>query len=433
MSSFVQKACSTLHWRLIDLLSSKLAKTSIWLVIGGIAAGLLGYVFQVLMGRMLSPSEFGQFSAIMALYMILAAPLGTLMMVVSRKVSEYRAKTDVGSIFHFYYSVNYATAAFGIALLAACFYFAPLLQTYLKTPSITEIYLLGIVLLVTFPPIINNAFLQGLQKFTWFSVCGALGVLLKILFSVVLIWLGYGMNGALGGVALSLLAVWIISYGGIRGQVQQGQGKPFLKNHISVRSALPVLVANVAFTAMTQLDMVLVNYYFSPHEAGMYAAASILGKAVLYLASGVALALFPMVAENNARNQGSANLLMQALILAAFLCLSGAVFYYFFGEWLIRAFYGEDYLAAGEVLRFYGFAILPMTLVMVAEYFLIAKGRVVFAYLFVGVAPIQLLAVYYYHASLLMILTIMGITGLVLSFVGFGLLWRAFYQSKVAS
>lgn len=429
MSSFAQKAYSTLHRHLIGLLSSKLAKTSVWLVVGGIAAGLLGYVFQVLMGRLLSPPEFGQFGAIMALYAVLAAPLGTLMMMVSRKVSEYRAKNDVGSISHFYYSVNIFTAVFGIVLLSACFTFSPMLQSYLKTPNITAIYLLGIILLLTFLPIINNAFLQGLQNFTFFSACGALGVLLKIFFSVALVWLGSGVNGALGGVALSFLAIWLISYGGLRSQLLAGRGKPFRTGHISVLSSLPVLIANIAFAAMTQLDMVLVNYYFSPHDAGMYAAASILGKAVMYLPGGVALALFPMVAENNARNKNSANLLIQALILAAVLCLSGSIFYYYFGEWLIRVLYGENYREAGEVLRYYGFAILPMTLVMVTEYFLIAKGRVVFAYLFMAVAPIQLLAVYYYHASLLSIVAIMAITGLVLSCVGFGLLWRAFRQS----
>lgn len=429
MSYFVQKIYLIAHRRLLDVFSSKLAQTSSWLVVGGLTAGFLGYVFQIIMGRLLSPSDFGQFSAIMALYAILAAPLATLMMVVSRKISEYRANADEGSIFHFYYSVNYSTAVFGMVFFVACIIFAPVLQTYLKTPSTIEIYLLGIVLLATIPMTINNAFLQGLQNLIWLSTCGAILMLLKITFSVALILLGYGMNGAIGGVALSLLAIWIISYVGIRVQVNQGQGKPSQRNHIPTLSILPVLVANVAFTAMTQIDMVLVNYYFPPHEAGMYAAASILGKAVLYLPSGVALALFPMVAENNARNQGSAHLLIQALILAAVLCLSGAVFYYFFGEWLIRMFYGESYHEAGEVLRYYGFAILPMTLVMVAEYFLIAKGRVVFAYLFLAVAPLQLLAVYYYHPSLLSILITMAITGLVLSCVGFGLLWRAFRHS----
>ena len=51
-------------------------------------------------------------------------------------------------------------------------------------------------------------------------------------------------------------------------------------------SILPVIVANISFAIMTQADMVLVNYHFSSEIAGEYAAASILGKAVLYLRVG---------------------------------------------------------------------------------------------------------------------------------------------------
>jgi O-antigen/teichoic acid export membrane protein len=139
--------------------------------------------------------------------------------------------------------------------------------------------------------------------------------------------------------------------------------------------------------------------------------------------------MFPMVAENHARDESSSHLLMQALFLATLMCSCGAIFYFFFGEWVIRLFYGESYRGAGEILRYYGFAILPMTLVMVAEYFLIAKGRVVFAYLFMAIAPLQFLAVYWYHDTLLSVVGIMAATGVLLSGLGFGLLWRPFKQT----
>jgi len=426
MSAFVKKKCISVYQRLMELLFGKLARASIWMVAAGIAAGALGYVFQVLMGRMLVPAEFALFCAIMALFSILCAPLGTLLMLVSRKVSEYRAKNDAGSIIHFYYFVNLRTAVFGIGVIAVCFAFSTLLQSYLKAPNVTPIYLLGVMLFFTFLPSINSAFMQGMQNFKWFSVSSVLSVLLKIIFAVTLVWLGYGITGALLGISFSFVMIWLLSYYGLHSQLVRGRGKSFQTTHLSIKSALPVLVANVAFATMTQFDMVLVNYYFPSHEAGLYAAASVLGKAVLYLPGGIALALFPMVAENHAGNKGSAHLLMQALLLAALMCGAGAVFYYLFGEWLIRSLYGENYLGASEVLRYYGLAILPMALVMVTEHFLIAKGKVLFAYLFLVFAPLQLLAVYWYHTSLLMIVGIMAATNVLLCSVGFWLLWREF-------
>ena len=429
MSVTVRQLGLPFYRRAAGLFFGELARASAWLFAGSIGGGILGYMFQVLMGRMLSTKEYGLFSAMMALLAVLTAPLGTLMMVVSRKVSEYRARHDTGSIAHFYYSINIRSAVVNALFLAVCLLFAPQIQFYLKVPNIITVYLLGVLLFSAFLPAVNNAFLQGLQNFYWLSASGLLSVLLKIIFSVALVWLGYGLAGAMGGVALTALVMWLITYSLLHRPLVRGRGKPYQTARLSFKSVLPVFIANVAFAAMTQLDMVQVNYYFPAHEAGLYAAASILGKAVMYLPGGIATALFPMVAENHARDEASAHLLLQAVGLTALLCGAGAVFYFFFGEGIITFLYGGGYQGAGEVLKFFGFAILPMALVMVAENFLIAKGRVLFAYLFVIIAPLQLAAIYFYHESLQMVVAVVGASGLLLALLGYGLLWRAFRRS----
>lgn len=426
MTGAAQPSELPIHRRVAALFYSKLARASAWMFAGTVAGGLLGYVFQVVMGRMLSTPDYGLFSAMMALFMVFAAPLGTLMMVISRKVSEYRATQDSGSITHFYYSINVYTAVVGAIILGACLMFAPQVQRYLKAPSVMPVYLLGALLFLTFLPVINDAFLQGLQKFRWLSASSTLRVLLKIVFSVALVWMGFDVAGALGGTILASLVGWGVTFWALHRPLAEGRGKPFHTAHLSFRPALPVLVANTAFAAMTQLDMVLVNYYFPPHEAGLYAAASIIGKAVMYLPSGIAMALFPMVAENHARDRSSSHLLLQAVGLTALLCGAGAAFYFLFGEWIIDLLYGRSYQGAGEVLKYFGFAILPMAMVMVAEYFLIAKGKVLFAYLFAGIAPLQLIAIHFFHNSLNQVVAIMGASGLLLATIGYAMLWRAF-------
>lgn len=411
---------------LSELLFNKLSRASAWMFIGSIAGGLLGYVFQLIMGRMLSTQEYGLFSAAMALFAVLATPLSTLVMVVSRKVSEYRAKLDFGSITHLYYFINWRSVLVGLTLTAASYFIAPQVQAYLKAPEILPVYLVEVLLLISLLPVINNAFLQGLQRFAWLSASNFLVFPFKIFFSAILVWFGYGVAGAIGGVLISALLVWLITFVVLRGPLAEGSGKSFNTSHLSFKSALPVFFANIAFAAMTQLDMVLVNYFFPAHEAGLYAAASVLGKAILYLPSGIAIALFPMVAENHARDESSAHLLMQSLRLVLILCGVGSVFYFLYGEWLIQLLYGERYHGAGEILRYFGFAVMPMALVTVAEYFMIAKGRIMFAYLFMVAAPLQILAVYLYHDTLLMVVGIMAASGVLLVAVGFDLLWREF-------
>ena len=409
-----------------QLFLGKLARASSWLFVGGVAGGILGYLFQIIMGRMLSVSEYGIFSALMAMIVVIGAPMTTLSMIISRRVSTYRSEQDNGKLGYLFYWINRKLLLIAVVLIVLVVFNIKPLQNFLLIEKSAHLYLLLIILLIAFPQAVNNAYLQGLQYFKWLSVVGVLATLLKIIITVILIYFGLGVAGALGGVIFSTFIILILTYVVLRPSLSKNNASISNTTHLLFKSAMPVLLANVAFAVMTQIDMVLVKYYFSEQEVGIYAAASILGKAVMYLPGGIAMALFPMVAENHASGKSSAHLMFQAVGVTALLSLTGALFYYFFADSIIVLLYGNDYKEAANVLKYFGFAILPMALVMVAEHFLIAMGRVLFTYLFMVVAPLQLIAIYYYHDTLLDIVAVLSISGIILVVSGYGLLWRTF-------
>jgi O-antigen/teichoic acid export membrane protein len=409
-----------------QLFLGKLARASSWLFVGGVAGGILGYLFQIIMGRMLSVSEYGIFSALMAMIVVIGAPMTTLSMIISRRVSTYRSEQDNGKLGYLFYWINRKLLLIAVVLVVLVVFNIKPLQNFLLIEKNAHLYLLLIILLIAFPQAVNNAYLQGLQYFKWLSVSGVLATLLKIIIAVILIYFGLGVAGALGGVIFSTFIILILTYVVLRPSLSKNNASISNTTHLLFKSAMPVLLANVAFAVMTQIDMVLVKYYFSEQEVGIYAAASILGKAVMYLPGGIAMALFPMVAENHASGKSSAHLMFQAVGVTALLSLTGALFYYFFADSIIVLLYGTDYKEAANVLKYFGFAILPMALIMVAEHFLIAMGRVLFAYLFKVVAPLQLIAIYYYHDTLLDIVAVLSISGIILVVSGYGLLWRTF-------
>lgn len=409
-----------------QLFLGKLARASSWLFVGGVAGGILGYLFQIIMGRMLSVSEYGIFSALMAMIVVIGAPMTTLSMIISRRVSTYRSEQDNGKLGYLFYWINRKLLLIAVVLIVLVVFNIKPLQNFLLIEKSAHLYLLLIILLIAFPQAVNNAYLQGLQYFKWLSVSGVLATLLKIIIAVILIYFGLGVAGALGGVIFSTFIILILTYVVLRPSLSKNNASISNTTHLLFKSAMPVLLANVAFAVMTQIDMVLVKYYFSEQEVGIYAAASILGKAVMYLPGGIAMALFPMVAENHASGKSSAHLMFQAVGVTALLSLTGALFYYFFADSIIVLLYGNDYKEAANVLKYFGFAILPMALIMVAEHFLIAMGRVLFTYLFMVVAPLQLIAIYYYHDTLLDIVAVLSISGIILVVSGYGLLWRTF-------
>jgi len=409
-----------------QLSSSRLLRAGFGLTISNMAVGVLGYAYQVLMGRMLSLTDFALFSAIMALFMIVSSPFGAMYMVISRRVSSLRALNELSELRILYLHSHGYILLGGILLLGMLIPLAGEVQEYLRSASALPVWLFAVFLIFSAFSFVNNAFFQGMQRFGWLAGVGILNSIFKIILSGLLIILGFKVIGAIAGALIAAAATWFVGMWVTYSKLPAAAIISANNRAFEMKSVLPVLIASVAFAAMTQLDMVLVNWYFPPDQAGLYAAASVLGKAVLYLPGGLVLALYPMVAENHAKERSSANILLQAVAATLAVCGAAAVVYWMLGGWLINLLYGPNYNGAGELLRWYGFAILPMALVMVAEYFLIAKGRVLFVWLFLGMTPIEILAIHLWHSQLWMVVLVVGACGAVLAAVGYGILWRNF-------
>lgn len=412
------------------LFSSKLAKASGLIFVSTIAGGLLGYVFQVLMGRLLSIADYGLFVTFMALLTVIGVPFSALSMVVTRKASTYRAKNQPERIAAMFWWVNKRLLWAAIAVVLCALPLTPVMRDYFRLDSLVPTWIFLSTVFFLFFGSVNPAFLQAQQNFRWLAASGMAVPVFKIIFCVALVLAGFKLNGTLMGVALALAISWLITFLPLRHTVASPAGAGRTGGHLSFKSAIPVLIANLAFTIMTQLDIVLVNHYFDSQQAGIYAAASILGKAVMYLPGAIAIAMFPMVAENDSREQSSAHLFFNALVLTAGLSGAGALFYFLFADAIMPLLYGQKYQSAAELLRYYGFAMFPMTLVMVAEYFLIAKGRVIFAYVMMLAIPFVLLAAQAYHGRLIEMVYILGACGWGLALVGFGVIGVQYWHGS---
>jgi O-antigen/teichoic acid export membrane protein len=408
---------------------STLLQASLWLSSVGVAGGILGYVFQILMGRLLTPADFSLFSALMGLTMFFMSPMGAMGMLVSKRVSVLRVFSKYDVMRHLYLRSHFILALVGVGFIAILAIASPTFQEYLKATSPIPIWIFSTVIVFSALNTITNAFFQGQQQFAWLGFAGLAATLARILFSVTFVSLGWGVSGAIFGVLLSIGLVWCVGTAyTLKKLPSRGMNRQHPLDPFPVRTVMPVLVANVAFAAMTQLDVVLVNYYFETEEAGLYAAASILGKAVLYLPGGLVMVLFPMAAEQHAAKKASKHLLVQAAGATVLFCGAAAIFCGLLGPVLVEVFYGPQYSKAGTLLAYYGWAILPMALVMVAEHFLIAKGRVVFAWLFLAVAPFQLLVIHLWHPSLESVILVLGVGGCVMVIIGYGMLFRVYLR-----
>ncbi len=187
-------------------------------------------------------------------------------------------------------------------------------------------------------------------------------------------------------------------------------------------------MANLFFGVMTQIDVMLVKHYFSSHEAGIYASAAIVGKAVMYLPDAIVLALFPMVASNQASGQSSDNPLFKSIGLTLLLSGSGAVVLILFPKFVMGVLFGSRYLGAASIASLFGIAMLPMSLIFLMMNYLLAKSKIKFVGVMgVGVL-IEMAGFLLFHNSLNSVLYVIMSTGIITFFFILILEFSEFYK-----
>lgn len=393
------------------------------LTVLAVATGFLGYAFQVLMGWVLYRDDFVVFNAIMAVVMVVCSPLASLGLVLTRQVALVRARTDGGQVRMLYRTASDRLLLACIAGLAAMIVGSPVLREYLRIRDDGALWLFGGILAGTAFVFLNNAFLQGLQRFAWLGGLGVVAVVIKTGLCVVFATaFGWGLNGALGGVLASMVCVWAAGAWAILAGASGGDAGERDLPPFAVHLVPPLIAGNVAFVAMTQLDIVLVNHYFEPELSSRYTAAAILGKAVLYLPAGLAMAIYPMVVENRARGKGSRGIATQAVMATLVLCGSAGLAYRVAGEWIAGFLFGENYAQAGHLLGMYGLAMIPMGVAVLLNHFLIANGQTLLSWLFVAAALVEVGVIHVWHPTLEAVIAVIAVCNLLLAIIGCSIL-----------
>ena len=399
------------------ILVDRFFKVGTLLFVATMISHVFNFLFQVTMGRMLSPADYGTMNALLSTFLIAAILFASISMVVTRQSSTFKAQGQLENIRSLLQRTYRRLYGVGLPALLVFSLLSPAVREFLHMDSTIPIILLGaaIVLSASFP--LNLAFLGGLQNFGALAVAsGSLGPL-RYLLCVLCVVLGLGISGVFIGHILCYLGLFFISYWPIRRALGHVGVSPNPPHHLFLR-AYPELLANLAFALMTQFDLVLVKHLFPSETVGTYAVAAILGRAVMYLPSGLVLALFPMVAENHVLKRNLTGVLWKALAYTFLLCGFGTLVYLLFPDFILRVLFDGKYLEAAPLLAYYGVVMLPLALLLITMNFHIARGHSgVWVVIALGVT-LEIVSIFFWHETLRQILGAVfagGIAALLLS------------------
>ena len=292
----------------------------------------------------------------------------------------------------------------GAALVALGLLFATPLQEGLNVESRSTV--VAGVSVIFFAVVAAGLYgvLQGLLRFNALGATYTISGLARPVLVVPALLLGFGAAGALtvntiaGACAVFLAAI------ALRALWRAGDQTPapsFDRLEVGV-----MLVGSLAFASLTNADILLAAYFLPADVAGVYAAAALVGKAVLFLPAAIVTVLLPKAVVRKAAGLSPHKILLASAAVTLIVTLGATVLLALVPESLLVWAFGGDFRDATSLLGWFGLAMTAAALVNVYLSVYFAERNVRFPLLVLAAAVAQLIAVAAWHPSALSIVVV---------------------------
>lgn len=389
------------------ILTDKLIMGSIVMFSSSMLSNFLAYLYNLFMGRALGPANFGILTAVVSLLSVISIPTVTFSTAITKFTADYKAKSEYSRLSFFLRKLSQYFFLLGIFSFAFVFIGRGYLSDFLKIQSDVPIIILGILFLLNLTQTVNNGVLAGLQEFNFLAVTGLLSSVLKLGVGVFLVTLGFSVNGAISAVAISILIVYLLSFLPLEKILRLAGENGFQLPRASLLTySVPVFFSMVGLSLLITTDILLVKRFFSPEEAGLYSALSLVGRVIFYASSSIASVMFPLIAERHTAERDYRHLLYFSLLLIALCSFPIVIFYYLFPQFSMSFFFGNKYISAAPYLWLFGLFITLYSLCNALVNFFLSIKRTMAALLPFIASVAQLIALNIWHRDFLQVITI---------------------------
>lgn len=374
---------------------------------------VINFVYNIVMSRMLTVSDFGDLRALFSILMILAIPTSAMQTMMAKFTAEFY-KTNLGKLKSLSLHTLIFVLVLGFIFMVIFSSFRHSIFNYLRVSSTGLVVLLGpLMLLILIGSVILGIY-QGLERFVLLGVNNLIGTILKLLLGIVFVSLGYATLGVLYGLIISGLVITLV-FGLMLIFLFRKETTPkasYNRQDIYTYSgyALGVLIC---FSLISQIDILIVKNKFLPTQAGLYACAAVIGKGFLFLPVPVVTVLFPKVVENNKMGRNSLPVLIQSLVISLVLCTIGTGVCFFFPDDLIKIF-GAKYAEATYLIKIFGLAMSPFALFYVLMNYFLSEYRLKFFYYCLLTCVLGIVILFSLPRTLNQFLLILGWYGLLI-------------------
>lgn len=374
---------------------------SLIMMIGSNSANFFNLLYHFIMGKMLGPGSYGELAAIISLLGLLGIIPVSLSLVVIKYVAMAKGNSEISALISWFKT---KVLLFSLIFSGLIFFASPIIFPFLRLDNAFYLILVVIGFFFSTLALINRSILQGLLKFKEMIISLLAETALKLLISILLVYLGFQVSGAIGGFALSVILGWYITNFYLRHLRKQVSVKVNRKQILSFIT--PVLIQSFATTSLYSSDVVLVKHFFPSHEAGLYGALSTLGKIIFFGAGPIGAVMFPMISRRSSRGEGYSKIFIYSSLATLLISIVVLLIYWLLPKFVISVLYGSFYLEASNLLVWFGIFMTLFTLSSLLINFNLSLGRTKVVLIPIVAAVLQIIAIWFYHDSLSIVIMI---------------------------
>jgi O-antigen/teichoic acid export membrane protein len=292
-------------------LRQKLLGGSLTLLAGSGLVGVANLVYNVITARMLGPTGFAHVTAVYTLLMLASAITLSFQAVCAKYVASHESQEDKAAIFTSLHLRSWI-ASIGLGLLL--FLFNRVLAKYLNLPDPILISLLAIGTAFYIPLGVRRGYIQGVHAFRSLSVNFMVEGLVRLGGAYLLIQFGLGVTGAVVSSVIAVVAAYFLA-----GPHPSLTLLPKAKIPIASGEGVQAIVFFAGQGAINNFDIVLMNHFFIPAQAGIYAAVSLVGRLINMFVWSVVNTMFPVSAAARSSDREARPVLFMSLGMVSLL------------------------------------------------------------------------------------------------------------------
>jgi glycosyltransferase involved in cell wall biosynthesis/O-antigen/teichoic acid export membrane protein len=339
------------------------------------AANFTALVYTIVCARVLGTSGYGSLAALVSAFLILSVPGSALQMTVAREVSRAVAAGEThpaAGIWGWLRTLGVvmvvATAA-SILLRSLVAHAIGVADLPWAASTAIPAGCLWLILSV------QRGALQGLQRYrlVGFSLVGE--AIVRLATGLLLVAAGAGVTGAFLGTALSLAAMAaLLTVPLLRAAGPHSEHRERPLRELIGRAWAPV--AALALIAILQnIDVIVVKHVAEKHTAGVYGAAAVIAKGVIWVGIGLSLYLLPEAARRTRMGVDARPVLVRTLALVAAVSIPAALLYVVAARPVLIIVFGHKYASGASALPVLAIAMSLLACAYLSVQYLLALER----------------------------------------------------------